>query len=63
VILWGKYLLGATAVTFNGVPAASPVSTSVQSVLVTVPPGATSGPVAVTTANGSFTTAGSFSVE
>jgi len=63
VILWGNYLLGATSVTFNGAPAAQVVVTSVQSVLVAVPPGATTGPVTITTANGSFTTAQDFTVE
>jgi uncharacterized repeat protein (TIGR03803 family) len=63
VILWGNYLLGATSVTFNGTPAVKPVSTSVQSILVTVPTGATTGPVTVTTANGSFTTTQIFTVQ
>ena len=62
VLLWGNNLLGATAVTFNGTPAANPVSTSVQSVYADVPAGATSGPIIVTTPNGSFTVA-SFTVE
>jgi hypothetical protein len=63
VTLWGNYLLGATSVTFNGVPAASVASTSVQSVRVTVPAGATTGPVTITTANGSFTTSQDFTVQ
>jgi len=63
VILWGNYLLGATSVTFNGTPAVSPVSTSVQSILVTVPAGATTGPVTVTTGNGTFTTTQNFTVQ
>ena|SRR5450755_3835808 len=63
VLLWGKFLLGAKSVDFNGVPAASPVVTSVQSVQVTVPSGAITGPVTVTTGNGSFTTTQNFTVQ
>ena len=63
VILWGDYLLDAKAVTFNGAPAATVRSTSKQSVQVTVPAGATTGPVTVTTANGSFTTTQNFTVQ
>ncbi|MGA2592080.1 MAG: choice-of-anchor tandem repeat GloVer-containing protein [Bryobacteraceae bacterium] len=63
VVLWGNYLLGATSVTFNGTPAGTAVSTSMQSVVATVPPGAISGPVTVTTANGSFTTTQAFTVQ
>jgi uncharacterized repeat protein (TIGR03803 family) len=63
IILWGNYLLGVKSVSFNGILAASPASTSVQSVAVTVPAGATTGPITVTTGNGSFTTAQSFTVQ
>jgi hypothetical protein len=63
VTLWGNYLLGATSVTFNGAPAANVASTSVQSVKVTVPAGATTGPVTITNANGSFTTGQDFTVQ
>jgi hypothetical protein len=63
VILWGNYLLGASAVSFNGTPATSYKSTSVQSVYATVPSGATTGPVTITTANGSYTTTQSFTVQ
>ncbi len=63
VILWGNYLLGATSVSFNGAPAITFSATTVQSVSATVPAGATSGPVTVTTANGSFTTTTSFTVQ
>jgi hypothetical protein len=63
VVLWGNYLLGATSVTFNGTPAVNPVSTSVRSVVVTVPASATTGPVSVTTANGTFTTTQNFTVQ
>ncbi|HTS68707.1 MAG TPA: choice-of-anchor tandem repeat GloVer-containing protein [Terriglobia bacterium] len=63
VILWGNYLLGATAVSFNGTPANNFKSTSVQSIATKVPTGATSGPVTITTANGSYTTTQSFTVQ
>ena len=62
-LLWHSLPLGATSVTFNGTPAAQVVVTSIQSVLVAVPPGATTGPVTITTANGSFTTTQDFTVE
>lgn len=63
VTLWGNYLLGASSVNFNGVPAASVLATSVRSVQVTVPAGATTGPITLTTSNGSFTTTQNFTVE
>jgi len=63
VLLWGNYLLGATSVTFNGTPATNVVSTSKRSVRATVPAGATTGPVTITTANGSYTTTQSFTVQ
>jgi len=62
VMLWGKFLLAATSVTFNGVAASTLHVTSAQSVSVTVPEGATSGLVTVTTPNGSFTTTQTFTV-
>ncbi len=63
VLLWGKCLLAATSVTFNGVPATTLTVTSGQSVWVTVPSGATTGPITITTPNGSFTTAANFTVQ
>jgi hypothetical protein len=63
LVLWGNYLLGVKSVSFNGTPATGAVSTSVQSVVVTVPAGATTGPVTVATANGSYTTTQSFTVQ
>jgi hypothetical protein len=63
VMLWGKYLLAATSVTFNGVAATNVHVTSGQSAWATVPAGATSGPVAITTPNGSFTTTQIFTVQ
>jgi len=63
VMLWGKYLLAASSVTFNGAPATTIHITSEQSVSVTVPEDATSGPVTITTPNGTFTTTQPFTVE
>lgn len=63
VLLWGSHLLGATAVTFNGVPAAAFQVNSTQAVVATVPAGATTGPVTITTANGSVTTKEDFTVQ
>ena len=63
VMLWGKYLLAASSVTFSGAPANVIHVTSGQSVSATVPPGAASGPVTVTTPNGSFTTTQDFTVQ
>jgi len=54
----GKFLLGATGVSFNGTPA-----TTSSNISATVPPGATTGPITVTTPNGSSTSAGSFTVQ
>jgi uncharacterized repeat protein (TIGR03803 family) len=63
VLLWGASLLGTTAVSFNGTPASSFAVASSQGVLAEVPNGATSGPITITTPNGSFTTTKSFTVE
>jgi len=62
VLLWGNYLLGATSVSFDGVPAQYIGVTSIQSVWATVPAGAATGPVTVTTPIGSFTTTTNFTV-
>ncbi|MGC9951008.1 MAG: hypothetical protein ABSF64_31995 [Bryobacteraceae bacterium] len=62
-MLWVRYLLGTTAVSFNGTPATSFGVPSSQGVWVTVPAGATTGPVTVTTPNGSFTTTDVFTVQ
>jgi len=56
VVLWGNYLLGVKSVSFNGTPATGAVSSSAQSVVVAVPSGATTGPVTLTSINGSVTT-------
>jgi hypothetical protein len=60
VILTGHYLAGASAVSFNGVPATSfTVNTSAR-ITVKVPSGAHAGPIRVTNSLGTATTSGSF---
>jgi len=63
VIVNGKFLLGAVAVSFNGTPATTFSNISANYVSVTVPAGATTGPITVTTPNGSSTSTGVFTVE
>jgi hypothetical protein len=63
VLLFGSHLLGAMSVTFNGVPASAVQVNSAQAVVATVPEGATTGPVTITTENGSHTAKESFTVE
>lgn len=62
ILLWGRNLLGASSVSFNGVAAATITVNSTQAVYVDVPSGATSGPITITTPNGTFTTTTSFQV-
>jgi hypothetical protein len=62
VLVWGRGLLGATSVSFNGTPATDVHVASDQGIWVHVPQGATSGPITVTTANGTYTTTQSFIV-
>jgi uncharacterized repeat protein (TIGR03803 family) len=54
VKILGSNLSGSTAVTFNGIPAAL-LSVSKNQIKTTVPPGATSGNVQVTTPGGTLT--------
>jgi glucose/arabinose dehydrogenase len=61
VAIRGTYLAGATAVTFNGTPATFSVVWDTWLVIM-VPPGATTGPISVTTAAGTTTSAGDFTV-
>ena len=61
VLLWGRNLLGATGVSFNGTPAFFSVASS-QGIWADVPTGATTGPITVTTPNGSYTTTQPFTV-
>jgi uncharacterized repeat protein (TIGR03803 family) len=62
ILLWGRSLLGATAVSFNGAAAAQFRAVSNQGIWVKVPSGATTGPVSVTTPNGTYLTAQTFTV-
>jgi hypothetical protein len=61
VLLWGYNLFGAT-VEFNGVPAAKAVNSGPNYIWATVPEGATTGPITVTTPGGTSTTRASFTV-
>jgi uncharacterized repeat protein (TIGR03803 family) len=62
VLLWGSNLLAAS-VTFNGVPATTVSNSGSNYVWATVPTGATTGPITVTTPGGTITTKASFTVE
>jgi hypothetical protein len=62
VVLTGTNLVGTQAVTFNGVAAPSFVVTAAHEVVATVPVGATTGPVTVTTPAGTATSATPFDV-
>ena len=62
VLLTGTALIGARRVAFNGVAASSYTVRSATELVATVPTGATSGPVTVTTPAGTATSATSFSV-
>jgi uncharacterized repeat protein (TIGR03803 family) len=62
VRIWGNNLLEAS-VTFNGAAATDVHSSGPNYVWATVPSGATSGPITVTTAGGTSTTAASFTVQ
>jgi hypothetical protein len=62
VTVTGTGFTGATSVSFNGTAASSFAVGSDTQLTATVPAGATSGPIAVTTAGGTGTSAGSFTV-
>jgi uncharacterized repeat protein (TIGR03803 family) len=62
VLLWGSNLLAAT-VSFNGVAGTAVSNNGTTYVWATVPAGASSGPITVTTPGGSSTTLGVFTVE
>jgi uncharacterized repeat protein (TIGR03803 family) len=55
VTIIGRNLTGASSVSFNGTPAVYTVSSSGIEIVTSVPAGATSGPVTVTTPSGSLT--------
>ncbi|WP_170170332.1 IPT/TIG domain-containing protein [Hymenobacter perfusus] len=63
VTLSGTDFTGATAVRFNGTAASSYTVTNATTITATVPDGATTGPVTVTTGGGTATSSTSFSVE
>ncbi len=62
VRIWGANLLSAT-VQFNGTPAAIVSNSGSSYVWATVPSGATTGPITVTTPGGTYTTQGDFTVQ
>ena len=62
VRIWGYNLFGA-AIQFNGVPATNVYNSGSNYVWATVPAGAASGPITITTAGGTATTKASFTVE
>ncbi len=62
VTISGTAFTGATAVRFNGVNATTFTVNSATQITATVPVGATTGTLSVTTANGTATSAASFSV-
>jgi len=59
----GSQLLGATGVSFNGTPDPAFVNRGGSYMQATVPPGATSGKITVTTPNGEASTQHSFTVK
>src|SRR5207244_1925630 len=61
VTITGTNFTGATAVTFNGLTASFSVNSS-TSIAATVPSGATTGPIRVTTLGGTATSASNFTV-
>jgi hypothetical protein len=61
IVIIGENFTGATGVAFNGVAASFTVNSPTQ-ISATVPAGATSGPIAVTTPGGTAQSAASFTV-
>jgi subtilisin-like proprotein convertase family protein len=62
VVITGTTFTNVSSVSFNGVSAVFTVNSSTQ-ITATVPPGATTGPIAVTTASGTGTSAADFIVQ
>jgi uncharacterized repeat protein (TIGR03803 family) len=63
VLIWGANLLSTSAVQFNGVAATVVTNSGSSHVWATVPPGATTGPVTVTTPGGTAATQSVFTVQ
>ncbi|MBI5384588.1 MAG: IPT/TIG domain-containing protein [Verrucomicrobia bacterium] len=61
VVITGANFTGATAVHFNGVAASFTINSATQ-ITASVPPGATTGPISVTTSGGAATSLNSFAV-
>jgi len=62
VTILGSHFVGTTKVQFNGSSASFTV-TSTNTIVAVVPTGATTGPIKVTSAGGSVTSVGSFTVQ
>jgi len=62
VVITGTNFTGATAVTFNGTAATTFTVNSATQITATVPSGATTGPIALTTPGGTATSASNFTV-
>lgn len=62
VVISGANFIGATAVRFNGVSAGTYTVNNAAQITATAPGGATTGPISVTSANGTATSAASFTV-
>ena len=62
VVITGANFVSVTSVAFNGVTSASPTVNSPTRITATVPGGATTGPISVTTASGTGQSAANFTV-
>jgi subtilisin-like proprotein convertase family protein len=62
IVITGTNFTGATAVTFGGIPAAAFTVNSPTTITATVPANAVTGPITVTTANGSASSTANFAV-
>ena len=62
VVIIGESFTGATSVTFGGVKATSFTVNSDEQITATVPSGAKTGKIGVTTPGGTATSAGTFTV-
>jgi hypothetical protein len=62
VTISGAYFTGSSMVAFNGVAATNVTVTNATTLVATVPSGATSGPISVTTSGGTATSATPFTV-